>query len=217
MWMFFKLSWLGINVCQIWWWIFCLRIIVCFCSHFVIDFCSLNKITCCLRCLETGVSIKPLENSTWETHTHGVCEWKKQTDRENERARHSVRERDRERQSAWERKYCRVDLRSKMDDVARAIQALPAVSWLSLIHNHHVISPKPIGFNVTLRCYKSEQLQQAAGAIHPPLAELTHAACLLGRASQPDRAETRWWLCKSSENFGICRPLCTVFQICSQD
>jgi len=50
-----------------------------------------------------------------------------------------------------------VDLRSRMDDVARAIQALFAESWLSQIHNRHVISPKPTGFNVTLRCYRSEQ------------------------------------------------------------
>jgi len=41
--------------------------------------------------------------------------------------------------------------------VARTIQALPAVSRLSQIHNRHVISPKPTGFYVTLRCYKSEQ------------------------------------------------------------
>jgi len=50
-----------------------------------------------------------------------------------------------------------VDLRSRMGDVACAIQALPAVSRWSQIHNRHIISPKPTGFNVTLRCYKSEQ------------------------------------------------------------
>ena len=50
-----------------------------------------------------------------------------------------------------------VDLRSRMDDVVRAIQALPAVSRLLQIHNHHVISPKPTGLNGTLRCYKSQQ------------------------------------------------------------
>jgi len=50
-----------------------------------------------------------------------------------------------------------VDLCSRMGDVARAIQALPAVSRLSQIHNCHVISLKPTGFYVTLRCYKSEQ------------------------------------------------------------
>jgi len=85
-----------------------------------------------------------------------------------------------------------VDLLSKMDDVACAIQALLAVSLLSQIHNRHVISQKPIGLNVTLRCYKSEKMRQAAGAIHPPLAEQTHAARLLGGGSKPDQTGKQW-------------------------
>jgi len=84
------------------------------------------------------------------------------------------------------------DLRSKMDDMACVIQVLPAASLLSQTHNRHVISPKPIVLNVTLRCYKSEQLRQAAGAIHPPLAEQTHAARLLGGVSKSDRTEKKW-------------------------
>jgi len=84
-----------------------------------------------------------------------------------------------------------VDLRSRMGDVACAIQALPAVSRWSQIHNRHIISPKPTGFNVTLRCLRVSSTATVASS-RSHLAEPTHAACLLGGASRLDQAETRW-------------------------
>jgi len=50
-----------------------------------------------------------------------------------------------------------IDVRSRMDDVAHAIQAMPAVSQLSPTHNGHMFSRKPTGFYATLKCYMSKQ------------------------------------------------------------
>ena len=50
-----------------------------------------------------------------------------------------------------------IDVCSRMDDVAHAIQAMPAVSRLSQIYNGHIFSRKPTGFNTTLKCYMSKQ------------------------------------------------------------
>jgi len=46
----------------------------------------------------------------------------------------------------------------------------------------------------------AKRLRQAAGAICPPLAEPTHAARLLGGASQPDEVEIRRCLRQSSRS-----------------
>ena len=50
-----------------------------------------------------------------------------------------------------------MDVRSRMNDVAHAIQAMPAVSRLSQTHNGHMFSRKPTGFNANLKCYSSRQ------------------------------------------------------------
>jgi len=45
-----------------------------------------------------------------------------------------------------------LQVRSKMDNVARAIQTLHTVGQLSQLHNHRITSPPPTGFQVTLQC-----------------------------------------------------------------
>jgi len=50
-----------------------------------------------------------------------------------------------------------MDVRSRMNDVAHAIQAMPAVSRLSQTHNGHMFSRKPTGFKANLKCYSSRQ------------------------------------------------------------
>jgi len=42
-----------------------------------------------------------------------------------------------------------IDVRSRMDGVAHAIQATPAVSRLLQTHNGHMFSPKPTRFKAT--------------------------------------------------------------------
>jgi len=46
-----------------------------------------------------------------------------------------------------------LDVRSKMDNVARTIQMLPTVGQLSQLHNRRITSPPATGFQVTLQCY----------------------------------------------------------------
>jgi len=41
-----------------------------------------------------------------------------------------------------------------MDNLARAIQALPTVGQLLQLHNRRIASPPATGFQVTLQCYK---------------------------------------------------------------
>jgi len=72
--------------------------------------------------------------------------------------------------------------------------------------------PKPTGFRVVLKSQKlscgkqaAQRLRDALRDTRPPLAELHHAAHLLVAASQPDRADTRRWMCESSTSFAICR------------
>ena len=48
-----------------------------------------------------------------------------------------------------------LDVRSKMDNVARTIQMLPTVGQLSQLHNRRITSPPATGFQVTLQCYRS--------------------------------------------------------------
>jgi len=77
-----------------------------------------------------------------------------------------------------------------MEDVAHAIQAMPAVSRLSQTHNGHMFSRKPTRFNATLKCYVSKQ-HSSCGKAHEAHVLLTHSrtarlACLeeLGRGKK---------------------------------
>jgi len=71
-----------------------------------------------------------------------------------------------------------IDVRSKMDDVAHAIQAMPAVSRLSPIHNGHMFSRKPTEFNATLKCYMSKPHGGCGKAQEAPVL-LTHSRTTL--------------------------------------
>ena len=44
-----------------------------------------------------------------------------------------------------------IEVRARMDDVAHAIKAMPAVSRFLQTHNGHMFSRKPTGFNATLK------------------------------------------------------------------
>ena len=54
----------------------------------------------------------------------------------------------------WHSGSC-LDVHSKIDNLARAIQTLPTVGQLLQLHNRHITSPPATGFQVPLQCYKS--------------------------------------------------------------
>ena len=86
-----------------------------------------------------------------------------------------------------------LDVRSKMDNVARAIQTLPTVDQLSQLHNHRITSTTGdwvSSYSAMLKECLVWRLRQEAGA-GPHHTELYHAVRLLGGASQPHRGETR--------------------------
>jgi len=71
-----------------------------------------------------------------------------------------------------------MDVRSRMNDVAHAIQAMPAVSRLSQTHNGHMFSRKPTGFNATMKYYMSKQHGGCGKAQEAPVL-LTHSRTTL--------------------------------------
>ena len=71
-----------------------------------------------------------------------------------------------------------IDVRSRMDDVVHAIQAMPAVSRLSQTHNGHMFSRNPTGFVATLQCYMSKQHGGCGKAQKAPVL-LTHSRTTL--------------------------------------
>ena len=73
-----------------------------------------------------------------------------------------------------------MNVRSRMNDVSHAIQAMPAVSRLSQTHNGHMFSRKPIGFNATLKCYMSKQHGGCGKSQEAPVL-LTHSALRVKR------------------------------------
>jgi hypothetical protein len=80
-----------------------------------------------------------------------------------------------------------LDVRSKMDNVARAIQTMHTVGQLSQLHNHRMASPLVwvSSYSAMLLECLVLRLWQEAGA-GPHHAEPYHAVCLLGGDSQPD-------------------------------
>ena len=56
-----------------------------------------------------------------------------------------------------------LNVRSRMEDVVRAIQALPAVSRLSQHHNRYIFSPEPTGCGGRLRYGASLRQLQGMG------------------------------------------------------
>jgi len=71
-----------------------------------------------------------------------------------------------------------IEVRARMDDVAHAIKAMPAVSRLSQTHNGHMFSRKPTGFNATLKCYMSKQ-HGGCGKAQEATVLLTHSRTAL--------------------------------------
>jgi len=71
-----------------------------------------------------------------------------------------------------------IEVRSRMDDVAHAIKAMPAVSRFLQTHNGHMFSRKPTGFNATLKYYMSKQHGGCGKAQEAPVL-LTHSRTTL--------------------------------------
>ena len=55
-----------------------------------------------------------------------------------------------------------LDVRSKMDNVARCIQTLPTVGQLSQLHNHPIASPPRLGFKLLCNVTRVSGMEAAA-------------------------------------------------------